>query len=227
MGLLMSILSQVLSKFPSLISIAFPALWKEMLDSSNTWKKPLSWSVSDLQSALHKVAHSHDAQARRDVCLFIDGLDEYDGDHAEIADILDSLIVPSGHPRMRFKACLASRPLTAFDRCFKSHPGLRLQDLTAHDIRHYVTSKLNLHEDRDRLILGLGNQVGPIDIINEVVRKSSGVFLWVTIIVKSLEAGLDNGDDIFELKARLDETRADLQGLYLAILRNVESRYRR
>jgi len=132
----------------------------------------------------------------------------------------------SGQPQLRFKACLASRPLTVFDRCFKSHPGLRLQDLTAHDIRHYVTSKLDLHEDRDRLISGPGNQFGPIDIIREVVRKPSGVFLWVTITVKSLEAGLDNGDDIFELKARLDETPADLQGLYLATLRNVEPRYR-
>lgn len=93
MGLLMSILSQVLGKFPALISIAFPGLWKEMLDPSNTWKKTLSWSISDLRSALRKVAHNHDAQARGDVCLFIDGFDEYNGDHAEIADILNSLIV--------------------------------------------------------------------------------------------------------------------------------------
>jgi len=89
----MSILSQVLGKFPALISIAFPGLWKEMLDPSNTWKKTLSWSISDLRSALRKVAHNHDAQARGDVCLFIDGFDEYNGDHAEIADILNSLIV--------------------------------------------------------------------------------------------------------------------------------------
>jgi len=226
MGLLMSILSQVLSKFPALISLAFPELWKEMLDTSNTLKKPLNWSTSDLRSALQKVAHNHDAKARGDVCLFIDGLDEYDGDHAEIADILNSLIVPPGHPQMRFKACIASRPLTVFDRCFKSHPGLRLQDLTFHDIRHYVTSKLNEHEDRERLNSGSGDQFGPIDIVEEVVRKSSGVFLWVTLTVKSLEAGLDNGDNISELKARLDETPADLQGLYLVILRNVEPRYR-
>lgn len=48
----------------------------------------------------------------------------------------------------------------------------------------------------------------------------------MTLTVKSLEAGLDNGDNISELKARLDETPADLQGLYLATLRNVEPRYR-
>lgn len=226
MGLLMSILSQVLGKIPALIAIAFPALWKEMVDSLNTWNKPLIWSISDLRSALQKVAHDHDTQANGDVCLFIDGLDEYDGDHAELADILDSLIQPSSNPRLCFKACLASRPLTVFDRCFKSHPGLRLQDLTAHDIRHYVTSRLNLHEDRDRLISGKGDESGPIDIIEEVVRKSSGVFLWVTLTVKSLEAGLDNGDNISELKARLDETPADLQELYLEILRDVEPRYR-
>lgn len=226
MGLLMSILSQVLGKFPALIAIAFPGLWKEMLDPFNTRKKPLSWSISDLRSALQEVAHNRDTQAKGDVCLFIDGLDEYDGDHAELAEILDSLILPSGNRQLCFKVCVASRPLTVFDRCFKSYPGLRLQDLTAHDIRHYATSRLNLHEDREVLFSGTGDKFGPIDVIEEVVRKSSGVFLWVTLTVKSLEAGLDNGDNVSELKARLDETPADLQELYLAILRDVEPRYR-
>lgn len=225
MGLLMSILSQVLEKFPALIATAFSGLWKDMQGPSNKCKKPLSWSINDLRNALQQVAHNHDLQARGDVCLFIDGLDEYDGDHAELAETLDSIILPSFHPQLRFKACLASRPLTAFDRCFKGHPGLRLQDLTARDIRHYVTSKLNLHEDQDCLI-GYDDRSRYINIVEEVVCKSSGVFLWVTLTVRSLETGLDNGDNISELKARLDETPTDLQGLYLATLHNIEPRYR-
>jgi hypothetical protein len=44
------------------------------------------------------------------ICLFVDGLDEYDGDHTEIADLFQTVVLSQD-----VKVCLSSRPLHTFE----------------------------------------------------------------------------------------------------------------
>jgi len=50
----------------------------------------LPWTLSDLHAILRKVATRETASVR--FCFFIDGLDEYDGDHYELCEVLKDLV---------------------------------------------------------------------------------------------------------------------------------------
>lgn len=62
-------------------------------------------------------------------------------------------------------------------------------------------------------------------LLLEIVRKASGVFLWVEIVVKSLRAGFTNGDHLSDLKARVDIFPSELESLYEHMMKNINSVY--
>lgn len=111
-----------------------------------------------------------------------------------------------------------------FDDAFKGLPTLRLQDLTFPDIEAYVFDKLEGH-DRMRL-LKEAEPKHAADLVHEVVTKASGVFLWVTLIVKSLLNRLRNRDGIDDLRRRPSDLPSDLDTFHTHMLNHVEPLYR-
>jgi hypothetical protein len=55
-------------------------------------------------------------------------------------------------------------------------------------------------------------------LVDELVTKSDGVFLWVTLVVKSLLNGLTNGDRISFLRRRLEGMPSKIESLYRYML---------
>jgi hypothetical protein len=55
-------------------------------------------------------------------------------------------------------------------------------------------------------------------LVDELVTKSDGVFLWVTLVVKSLLNGLANGDRISFLRRRLEGMPSKIESLYRYML---------
>jgi hypothetical protein len=47
-------------------------------------------------------------------CFFVDGLDEYEGDHRDIIQIMDVLSAST-----KMKICVSSRPWSIFFRCIR------------------------------------------------------------------------------------------------------------
>ncbi|KAL1840419.1 hypothetical protein VTJ49DRAFT_493 [Mycothermus thermophilus] len=127
-GLLRSLLFDIFAQHPRLIPIAAPDLWESMT-------RP--WAVQNMSNALERLA-SHDNDAVR-FCLFIDGLDEYDGDHRQIVRMLKHL---SQHPN--FKLCVSSRPWNVFEDGLGLDPKKKLytHELTRNDIQKYIASTL-------------------------------------------------------------------------------------
>jgi hypothetical protein len=62
-------------------------------------------------------------------------------------------------------------------------------------------------------------------LVNELVMKSDGVFLWVSLVVKSLLNGLTNGDRISFLRRRLEEIPSKIESLYRYMLIQIEPIY--
>jgi hypothetical protein len=128
------------------------------------------------------------------ICLFIDGLDEYEGDRdgtfVDIAGLFAEIATSSN-----IKICLSSWPWLVFEDAFHHNPSLRLQDLTTHDIQQYVEDKLNGHVRMAKL--RRKNPQSAEELIYEIVSKATGVFLWVKLVVTSLLDGLTNRDRIF------------------------------
>jgi hypothetical protein len=148
----------------------------------------------------------------------IDGLDEFDGDSKELVDlVLDT----SKHSHV--KVCVACRPLLVFSDAFEERPSLRLERSTRNDIRKYVASHFanNKHYAR----LSKLEPDGALTLVNDIVDKAAGVFLWVHLVVQSLLDGLSNADRMSDLTARLAALPPSLEDPYDRLLSSLDANY--
>ena len=219
-GLLRSLLYDTLKNRHDLISEVFPNAWKYSSDltADDLVITVKTWTLPQLQRAFSNLVSLANPQLH--LCFFIDGLDEYDGDVEEIAQYFRDLSVESPYA----KFCLSSRPWPVFLDIYEGTLGLRLQDLTQNDIKLYVNDKLGSNKHMQGLLKqDPGNGTKMID---ELIRKAAGVFLWVVLVVKSLIRGLRNGDGITHLRCRLGTLPSDLENLYKHMLDGIEPLYR-
>jgi len=119
-GLLQSILYQILEKYPDLIPRLFPERWEAYNLFSHD---PYQWTKQELLRAFTLLADEE--PQNRSYCLFIDGLDEFDGDHSDLNNLLKE-VASAPH----IKICVASRPWNVFEDSFGKKAFLMLQDLT-------------------------------------------------------------------------------------------------
>jgi hypothetical protein len=217
-GLLRSILYDVLQKHTDIIPAVFPNDWKKQLKLGRHGAVSFgTWSMSNLQSAFENLVQQSSNSLR--FCFFIDGLDEYEGDHMELAQYFLKL---AKSPCVKF--CISSRPWLVFEDCFRDCPSLRLQDLTYNDIQIFV--KWKFMEDKKMKLLAESQPKEAVYLTQSILEKGDGVFLWVAIVVKSLLRGLKNRDQIRDLRVRLDATPADLEDLYTYMLDSIETVYK-
>lgn len=159
------------------------------------------------------------------MCFFVDGLDEFSGDHGALVLMFLELVQD---PNM--KIVLSSRPDQKFDQAFGSGAMLKLQDLTKADIKMFVSDKL-LSYPRVKLMAAQKPRSiseGTIyDLINNIVEKSDGVFLWVDLAVKDQIKGIDDEDSLEQLKERLRILPAGLEDLYAHMLTRIDKVHRK
>ncbi|KAK4222132.1 hypothetical protein QBC38DRAFT_100666 [Podospora fimiseda] len=211
-GLLRSLLHDILAQQPGLIPTIMPELCQEIAKSQGAYlAEP---SLPELTRWFQILASDLPQHQQARFCFFIDGLDEFAGDHFD----LKNLFIKTASESKTVKFVLSSRPLTTFTEAFKSFPNLRLQDLTQKDIYKYANSTLS-----DRLLPTFGDDWKAF--LNEIVAKSSGVFIWVSLVAKSLLSGIRDGDTVSELRVRLDELPSDLKELYQHMLDRIPPNY--
>jgi hypothetical protein len=136
-GLLRYLLHQLLSFDTDMMPCVFPELWKRLakMTTKERIKLALDWTVPDLMNAFRRFLDN--ALPTMRICLFVDGLDEFDGDHEGIIHFFKDLA--EGPGKSRIKMCLSSRPWDVFEKAFQySVPNLKLQDLTFDDMSLYV-----------------------------------------------------------------------------------------
>jgi len=210
-GLLQTLLYQVFKECPDLIQSVCPGRWS---DEDSGYNEP--WTRDDLFAAFGELSKVTLASAR--FCFFVDGLDEYHGDHRDLIALLNKL---SESPA--FKLCVSGRPWNAFVHAFQECPQLKLEDLTAKDIAAYVRDRLKENDEFRRL---QSEDSKCNKIVNEIVRKAKGVFLWVSLVVADLLKGFAEGDNISDMQRRLDFLPDDLEKLFQVIIQNIDSFYR-
>ncbi|KAJ3570481.1 hypothetical protein NPX13_g5713 [Xylaria arbuscula] len=212
-GLLQTLLYQVMKAYPLLIPVITPDRWDIALsaEAAERWTWDETIASLDLFIKQDKVACK--------TCIFIDGLDEFDGDHAEVVNILSRA---SKSPSV--KLCLASRPYNIFAEAYGRRPDrkLRLQDLTEGDIRQYANDKLQMHLEIAKATI---SDPQFKTLVDEIVSKADGVFLWVYLVVKSLKEGITNADTIATLQKRLQKLPSDLEQYFAFILESVDEVY--
>lgn len=93
----------------------------------------------------------------------------------------------SNNPNL--KIIVSSRPLPECVGGFTGAPKLRLQNLTRPDIHKFVHDQIGNHPYIQSILETNGNYVELI--LDEIIDRSSGVFLWVALACKSLRAELN------------------------------------
>jgi DNA replication protein DnaC len=227
-GLLRSLLYQILRQCPEYIRLAFPGVWQchnptktgfpGNADISLDTEMP--YTIPELLDSLKNVCGLH-TQSEKRLCVFIDGLDEYVGDSRDVIKLVDGL-----RDLEHVKICVSSRQWNEFEDAFGKNrtDKLYMQDFNHQDINAYINDVFkydnNYQELEDRETLGK-------ELILEIVTAANGVFLWVVLVVRSLQDGLCEADSIARLQQRLRKLPTNLEELFERILfRDVKESYR-
>ena len=216
-GLLRSLLHEILKQCPELIP-AIRKIWASYDDYG-------LWLRHELFDAFKTIAKEGSMSAR--FCFFIDGVDEYlaEPTHSlrDLIQVLKDLTKLAD-----IKICISSRPWTEFRDAFghdleEAQQALRLEDLTAEDIKTYVNGKFADHPGFQMLV---ARDPDYSSLTQAIVEKAQGVFLWVFLVVRSLLDGITNADSIKVMREQLDAFPPDIKGFFQHMIDSVEPRYR-
>lgn len=210
-GLLRSLIHNLLRQAPCLVPISTPSRWRAAILGSH--QQP--WTNTELENTLLELLGNGSRDYR--FCIFVDGLDEFEGDHRCHSDLVDFLVKVSSCKGV--KLCVSSRPYPAFKSGFEDFPKLRMELLTRNDIETYTIDRLE--EIKEFGTLKAAYPTTCSNLIEEIVDKAKGVFLWVYLVVRSLKLGLVEGDSMAALVARLRELPPDLDEVFYSILQRI------
>ncbi|KLU87235.1 hypothetical protein MAPG_06236 [Magnaporthiopsis poae ATCC 64411] len=210
-GLLRTILFQILLAHPELVKTVCP-------ERFSSYQALDSWTVNQLQDLFERLASIEKLPAR--IFIFVDGLDEYEGDPAEIIETVRKIASCTG-----IKVCCSSRPWREFEKAFASAAGrIQIHHLTENDIRQYVHDCFEMDDKYEKL--RAQNPLEAADLVKAITSRAEGVFFWVFLVVKSLLRGLEHDNNIGTMRRRLDELPSDLNEFFEKMLQSIENVYK-
>jgi hypothetical protein len=197
LGMYRYLLFQLLEKLPDLPDL-FNLLGLRAPDEFNQW---------DIEILKNLFRAAVESLAQRSLTCFIDALDECEEDQIrEMVAFLESLGQTGVSSQIRLRVCFSSRhyPTITIEKGVE----LILEGQEGHqqDIANYLHSELKA--GRSRLV---------DQIIDEILERASGIFLWVVLVVQMLNKEFDRGR-IHALRKRLDEIPNGLDELFQDIL---------
>ena len=218
-GLLRSLLWQILHECPdtNILKLDAGSRSKQNREISRNSNLTGAWTIRRLQRTLQEVIDELQSSYR--FCFFIDGLDEFDENDDDLLAFVQKLVLSTG-----VKICLSSRPHNVFEDAFGSSSKLRLQDLTYKDIKRYVNDKFRAVPQLE--LMTSENEYDMDGLKKKIVRRSEGVFLWVSLAVKDQIRGLKNDDSPKQLQERLSCLPNEIEGIYLRMLLQIDEVYR-
>lgn len=202
-GLLRSLLVQLLDAMPKLKEYA-PC-------ESSTY-----WHEAKLRECLLSV-FDHSPKC---LCLFIDGLDEYEGDMLQLLRFLKKLQNVGENSWTPPKIYVSSRPEPIPSELLEGTPSLSMSEENGRGIRAYVQS---IMQDMPSKI---AEDPQWRTLCDEIVNRADGVFLWARFALDELVQGFCKGESIDELSARLESVPDELEGIYKRIIDRMEPQAR-
>ncbi|GAB1316034.1 hypothetical protein MFIFM68171_06244 [Madurella fahalii] len=151
--------------------------------------------------------------------LIIDGLDEFHENHAQLVELLRE-----ANKRPGVKICASSRPWNIFRDEYKTNPQLQLHHLTRQDIKLFVQERL--HNSPGYQDFADTNPQTARKIIADLVEKSQGVFLWVSVISALLESCFQEGASAQDLQAEVEKLPSAVSDLFRYIWHRTSPRFR-
>jgi len=196
-GLLRSLLFQLIESVPHLDTSGI-----EKLERGHA----SSWHESELRDALRVTLRS----VSGGICIFIDGLDEYEGNLRHLIEFLTGLSASDRVARKSIKICISSRPEPIPSLLLRDLPSLSMSAHNAGGITSYCRQIL---KDLD---------IELSYISESIAKRAEGVFLWARFAIEELIQGVSEGEDHLELLNRLDSFPQDLEDVYDRMLSRLD-----
>jgi hypothetical protein len=215
-GLLRTLLYQCLLARRNLVPLVAPRRWALYNILGSDAKAP-EWTWRELTESFERLCSYHGKEFQ--LALFIDGLDEFDGAE-RFPEVLVGWI-KGAVQRHSIKVCVSSRPWNTFSDAFRNDRSLAMQALTKRDIRRFVHAQF---DDNPAFVELKEVYAAEADeLLGDIVDKAEGVFLWVSLVSRSLLSTLTDTPSIQHLQKVLAETPSDIMGLYDSIWRSIPS----
>lgn len=197
--------------------------YRELRKCNNEPERTPFWTYEDLKLVLQSL---HEIDFSLKVVIVVDGMDESDKDNRDdVLRFLPKLVVRNSNCIV--KILIASRPengiIHQLEKTCSHH--IRLQDVNEKDISLAV----------DKWIEQMGSRRGCKrsifqDIRDYVIKESSGVFLWVALVLRDVEkcvakGGYSKGDldeRIHRLPKELDGEHGFYKQMLLSLSANGE-----
>ncbi|KAK3299633.1 uncharacterized protein B0H64DRAFT_102915 [Chaetomium fimeti] len=215
-GLFRTLLLEAIQQRPQLAIDIFPARWFLLQSFDGNVKLPAP-TMDELVVGFRNLLRGTGEKFK--LALLIDGLDEFDEDHDKLVQILRDANAAAG-----VKVCASSRPWNVFRDAYGNNPMLRLENLTREDIQSFVKEQLELSPGYHEFA-ATSPQVAR-KIIDDIVDKAQGVFLWVSVISGLLEADFREGAGISALQAVIDRLPSEVADLFRYIWDRTSKRFR-
>ncbi|KHE81740.1 hypothetical protein GE21DRAFT_1310971 [Neurospora crassa] len=205
--LLCSLVYQLLKEEQGLVDQLIPHC--SFLDNRSRQSRADEWSTAELRQVLSKALHI----LNKRVCVFLDGLDEIDSDdRVEFHRVLKDLL--QAEPEI--KLCVASRPDVQLEAILKRVlPKLRLQDLNRDDISATIRDFLEDFSLSDTGAQTSNKEAIREKIINLVIDRSEGVFLWVHLVLRRIHNGRETIGTLDEVLRRIEKLPKGVENLYM------------
>jgi hypothetical protein len=200
-----ALLWQLLRQHPHFFDHVLP-LYEEM----KRCRPGTVWKASELNTALRDtISHT----PSRAIWIFIDALDEYEGDIVDIADFCKNLSTVASK---KVRICVSSRPEPEIFQTFRSEQVLEIQDHTEEDVRKYIAHELHRVEQ-------ILDQSTRDCIVEDISRKANGMFMWVRLVAREIVKDSLSGTKTSRLLARVkdlrqERPRKEMNDLYAQIL---------
>lgn len=144
----------------------------------------------------------------RQFCVFVDGLDEYEGSLPRLITLLFQL-AEREHPAV--KICLASRDVCAARNRLQQYEPLVMEN---NNLETIMTCLHSMNEDLE----AEGFVTCPLDILEEIAETAEGVILWARFAFEHVVEGRILQQPPDELRIRARDLPRPIDGVYDTIV---------
>jgi len=212
LGMFRSLVHQLNCQVP-LVRTMFDTAWAEKKRSQGGEAYARNWRLEEVRDLFSTLLVA--AAEKRKIRIFVDALDEAGEDAAkDLLYYFHALSNDISEIQAHVSICFSCRRYPVF----ASHGGLEVWvDQENHDdITTYTVAELNM-----QLVKDTGHQKAVEILKRELIRKASGVFLWVALMLPLVTKDYNDGEFLPSILRRLDQVPSDLSQIYEYILTKV------
>lgn len=220
-----SLLHQALTQHPDAIAELFSKYWDPTC--YDLWSEPerLHLETKEVIVAFGRLLSEPELCNQAKFCLFLNGLDEYEDERTTNLHLVTSLLKWVDLADGRLKLLASSRELPAFQQSLPVDQRIRLHELTYADIMAVTHQTLEGHPEFQRR---QGQQPQEcLSLMREMVDKSEGVSLWVTLTLKLVLQSLEDGETTATIRRQVDLLPEELEAFFDYIIKSIPKHQRR